>query len=725
MKLRLFIYGSCGSGKTSFFRQLIQGNGIQFAANSRLAKFMSSSISPTGQVIPTTAGIDGLEIKLDRDSYIISDWKGELLSASVNELATGNLRWFSRNQNLIANQILSCDAILFFFDPSAQSAVDSIRSSEQIQKHHCEELLRAKQIIDFVLRTRQNKFTPILFVLTHNDLLDVIPQLNEKTERWVDAVDKYLRESYETILGGHYPNSLICREQLFHYVSTIRESKQPRKVVSASQVGATPTVKVDAMNWVESFPFAVDLANILRQIPKHVNLIAIFDRKDRKRYRSIVISFAICLCLVFFVPIIISMPRVQSFISSLQKMVLPIGGRIPQLQMLLNGGGSQDSDETFNLKALDNAAELDDKNAVNVNESLNILMRKLNRLEDANQQNSDDYKNLFVQWSEAMQKVERIFDMNKFENIRVKLDLFSVILSKLTDSSSRVTPQLDGVLKKFWNLYREMLISELADEIQINRDAGSTGKQQLEILCSRMERFFIEINNSKVRGSSFTFKLENSVSLKETNPKEQLKQDIRKSFKACENFLANYPVEIRLKEISYSSEIGIDRDFARRLKISGVDGNPIYVDLTISSGYRNDKVCQFLPSKDRVMVLLNFDSSLQISLEQMHKGNASLIKDKTNDAKINNDAEQKKVEQDNQQSLEIVSGWQEFVTWHIEPQSNKKSFECVGIKFYLQFENDTNTRYACEGEGMKIHLEIKRARTVPDLLWQIINRAVP
>jgi hypothetical protein len=574
----------------------------------------------------------------------------------------------------------------------------------------------------------------------------VIPQLDEKTERWVDAVSKYLRESYNEILGGHYPSSLICREQLFYYATTIRESKQPRKAVTASQVGGVPAVKVDAVNWVESFPFAVDLANILRQVHKHISLITIFDRSDRCRYRSVIISFLVCLCLIFFVPIIISVPQVRFWVSNLQKNAQPFWGRLPQLQLILGGDVSENSDETANLKALDNPADLNEKNAVAVNESLNILMRKLNNLEDANQQNSDDYKKLFAQWSEAMQKVERIFDTSRFENARIKLDLFGVILSKLTDSSLRVTPPLDGVLKKYWNFYREMAISELADEIRINRDAGSTGKQQLEILCSRMERFFVEINNSKVRGSSFAVKLDNAVSLKETNPKEQIKQDIRKSFKACENFLMNYQIEIRLKEISYSSEVGIDRNFARRLKISGIDGNPIYIDLTISSGYRNDKVCQFLPSKDRVTVLLNFDSNLQISLEQIYKGSVNPNKNITaesnnknaesnnkNDANQNdggqkiavqNDGDQNVLERDNR-NREVISVWQEFVAWQVDPQLNERSLRDVGIKFYLQFENETNTRYSCEGEGLKIQLEIKRARTVPDLLWQIINRAMP
>ncbi|MDR2172059.1 MAG: GTPase domain-containing protein [Planctomycetaceae bacterium] len=723
MRLRLFIYGSCGAGKTSFFRQLIQGNGLQIASNSKLAKFMSSSISPSGQVIPTTTGVDGLEIKLDRNAYIISDWKGEILSASINELASTNLQWFNRSRNLIANQIVACNAILFFFDPSAQSTAGSIRSLDQIQKHHCDELLRAKQLIDFVLRARQNRFTPVLFILTHCDLLDVIPQLSALTEKWVDTVNRYLTESYDEFFCGYYPKSLTCREQLFFYVTTIHESKQPRKTI-VPQTGAIPPAKVDAMNWVETFPFAVDLANILRNVQKHVNLIAAFYRDDRKSYRSVLILFAFCLCVVFLTPLIINMPQTQSFIGDLQKNLPSLFDRAPQLKSIFNAANSSVPDMKLNLQALENPAELDGKNAAVVNESLNILMRRLNKLEDDKKNNTDDYKKQFAQWTTALQKIERLFDTGNFENNRVKLDLFGVLLGKLTDSPMRVTPQLDGVLKKYWNLYREMLTSELAEELQVNRDAGLTSKQQIEMLCSRLERFFREINNSNVRGDSFTLKSNNTANkLKESNPKELLKQDIRKTFKSCENFLVSYPVEIRFRDVSYSSEVGIDRDFMRRLKISGIDSNPVYIDLTISSGYRNDKVCQFLPVKDRITVLLNLNSNIQISLEQINK-----TKNNNNEKIEQNNQEQiqEQIQNQNQnqnQNRDAISGWHEFITWQIDPQPNKNSLEKIGIKFYLQFENETNTNYTCNGEGMKIQLEIKRPRSIPNLLWEIIKYA--
>ncbi|MDR2344762.1 MAG: GTPase domain-containing protein [Planctomycetaceae bacterium] len=728
MKLRLFVYGSCGSGKTSFLRQLIQGNGLRITSNQKLVKFMSSSISPTGQVIPTTTGFDRLEIKLGSDSYVISDRQGELLSESVNELSSDK-SWLSLNKNWVANQIISCDAILFFFDPTAQSTVDLIRQTDQIQKHHNEELLRAKQIIDFVLRVRQNKFTPVLFIVTHCDLIDLIPQLSGRTENWIVAVNEYLRESYNAFLEGFYPKSLICREQLFFHVTTIQESKQPRKT-SIIQPGTAPPAKVDTINWVDSFPFAVDLANIFRQVSKHINLIEIFRRNDRRSYRSVIFAFVFCLCLVFFVPLIINKMSVQPFVGELQKNTISIIDRVPQLKAFFDNDTDSNFDATLNFSALDNSNELNNKNAAVLNESLYTLMRQLNKLEDMKQQDTENYKNLSAKWTETLQKIEQTFDTCKFENNRVKAELFEIILSRLTDSSVRVTPQLDNVLRKFWNFYREMLITELADEIQVNQSAGSTGKQQLEMLCSKMERFFIETNNSNVRGDSFSSKPnETTKGLKDSNQKEQIKQDIRKSFKACENFLVSYPIEIRLREISYSSDIGIDRDFLRRLKISGLDSNPIYIDLIISSGYRNDKVCQFLPNKDRVTVLLNLESNLQISLEQMYKGNVISNKNNTADNNTNNtnntndkNTAEQNVEDSKKQNQEITAGWQELMMWNVDPHKNNKSLEGVGIKFYLQFENENNTQYTCEGEGMKIQLEIKRARIVPNFLWEVINR---
>ncbi|MDR2643508.1 MAG: GTPase domain-containing protein [Planctomycetaceae bacterium] len=722
MKVRLFIYGSVGSGKTSFFRQLIQGNVLQGGLNQKLSKFISSSVSSTGQVIPTTVGVDGLEVKLDRDCYVISDWKGELLSASVSGFPFSDSGWIGRRNDRVTSQLLRSDAVLFFFDPTAQSVLDSIRPLEQIQRHHYVELLRAKQIIDFVLRVRQNNFVPIIFVLTHCDLFEVISGLRERTEIWADAVNRYLYESYEDFFRGYYPKSLVCREQLFYYVSTVSESKQPRKSLFSPQAGTVPAAKVDAVNWVESFPFAVDLANILRAIPKHIDLIKFFRRRDRRRCYLVLFLFLLCLCLVFLVPIILGMQRGQVFIGKLQKQVSSVIDRVPQLKSMLEDLPKSEAELELKLRLLEESANLDVNGAAELNESINILMRRLNKLENASGQNSEKYKEQFIKWTEAIQKVERLFDVGAFESGRVKLELFGVILGKLSDSSARVTPQLDSVLKKYWNFYRAELVLELSGELQVNADAGLSGKQQLEMLCLRLERFFREINNSRVRGDSFSLRASNRdsdsiKSLKDSNQKERLRQDIRKCFKSCENFLVNYPVEIRFKEVLYSSEVGIDRDFVWRVKVAGVEGNPIYVDLAIAPGYRNDKICQFLPVKDRLTVLLNFDSRIQISLERMYKGGGGTGKNRSN----NKEQMQEQEQIQEQRDQEIMSGWQEVLAWQVEQRQNEKSLEGLGIKFYLQFENETNTIYSCEGEGMKIQMAIKRARTVPDLLWEITN----
>jgi predicted HNH restriction endonuclease len=70
---------------------------------------------------------------------------------------------------------------------------------------------------------------------------------------------------------------------------------------------------------------------------------------------------------------------------------------------------------------------------------------------------------------------------------------------------------------------------------------------------------------------------------------------------------------------------------------------------------------------------------------------------------------------------EIESGWQEVFAWQIEQRPTSDSLEQLGIKFYLQFENDTNTHYTCENENAKIQLEIKRTKIIPELLWEIMK----
>ncbi|MDR0392090.1 MAG: GTPase domain-containing protein [Planctomycetaceae bacterium] len=717
MKYRLFIYGSSGSGKTSFLRQLIQGNGLQVSSKQKLSKFMSGSVSSAGQVIPTTVGVDGLEIKLDRNSYVVSDWQGELLSAFVNELSDVDIGLLGSGGNKVGDQIIGSDAILFFFDPTAQSTLDSIRSFDQIQRHHCKELLRAKQLVDFVLRVRQNRFIPIIFILTHCDLVDVIPRLDERVEGWVSAVSSYLNESYNEYFGGYYPVSLVCRERLFFYVSAVGESRQPRKP-HTTQTGTTPTTKVDAVSWVESFPFAVDLANIFRDIPSHIDLIRRFRRKDRRRCFGVMFLFLICFCIIFFMSMFYHTQAGQKFINGLKKQLTSMA-LMSDLRSLFGNDEVLDTKVLLNLQLLDDAFNFDVKNADAVNESLNVLMRQLNKLENADKQNDKDYKVNFAHWSDALRNVDRLFDVGNFESSQVKLETFSIILNKLSDSSIRITPSLDVVLRKFWGLYREVVVSDISSGLQVDRSEGLSGKQQLEKLCSRLERYFLEINNSGVRGDGFSSRSNNSVNnLRESNQKEQLKQDIRKCFKSCEGFLVGYSVEIRVKDVLYSSDVGVDRDFLWRLSISGFGGGSIYIDLGMPSGYRNEKICKFLPSKDHVTVLFNFDSQLRVSLEQKRRGVVGQVNDNGNN---NLDQNQNNKQDREIDKGEIGSGWQEVFAWQIEQRPTSDSLEQLGIKFYLQFENDTNTNYTCENENAKIQLEIKRTKIIPELLWEIMK----
>ncbi|MDR1485402.1 MAG: GTPase domain-containing protein [Planctomycetaceae bacterium] len=712
MRIRLFIYGSSGSGKTSFFRQLVLGNGLQVGLNRSLSKFMSGSVSAAGQVLPTNVGIDGIELNLDRDKFLISDWKGELLSAAINELATGNKSFFWRGSNRAANQINFCDAVLFFFDPTAQSELGSIRSMEQIRRHHCEELLRAKQLIDFVVRVRQNRFVPIIFVLTHSDLVEVIPQASERTAAWVDAVSSYLSESYNEFFSGYYPKSLVCRERLFYNVTLVNESRQPRKSsVSQPQSGTVPSSKVGVVNWVESFPYSVDLADILRGLRQHFLLINGFQRSDRKRCCFVVMLFLFFVSLIFLVPAGFNTRVGQDFKSGVQKRLSPIFDLLPQFQFM--AGNESDSEDAVlrNLRLLEdgNAEELDVAGAKKVNESFRILMRRLNGLEGAGEIGGEEYKVQFRRWSELLGRVERMLEVRVFDSDREKLDVFEAMLGKLSDSSVRIAPQLNSVLDKFWGFYRELLIVELSEELRENRATGLDGKQQINALNSRLERYFGDVNRSAVRGNglaAMSNKQDNG--LKEMNQKERLKQDIRKCFKSCENFLSGYPVEIRIREVMYSSEVGIDRNFVQRLKISGNKGNPEYIDLVMATGYRSDKVCQFMPSKERVTMMLNFDPAVHISIEKMYKGSGEKTdQDKTPDQNQDQNKDQK------------VLGWHEYLVWQVKQHDKVGSLSELGIKFYFQFENEENTTYICEGEGMKIKLEIKRTRQVPDLLWQI------
>ncbi len=638
-RIRIGTYGAHGAGKTRFFRQLVKDNALPVPPGSRLADFLAAATAADGSVVPTTTAFESIDIKIGKTSFVVSDNKGDILSEAVGRLESEHRRgsW----SNPIARQTATSDALLFFFDPTAGATTD------RLAKHHAEERLRAKQLIDHVLESRQNLFLPIVFVLMHRD--QWTPEQAKLADDWTNQVDAYLTEAYSKKLRKHFPTPLVRKEHIFHAIS----SAEPEH--------------------------AKELVGVMEKVRTLVGLVDRFRRRDRRRSLRLVALFLLCLFLILWVPFLcFTSPTVQKALIDFRDKTapmlnLPIGlsafdtASEPKIELdpLFNGTG-----------------ELGEPEARSLNRSLFFLMKKLNKLEDDGKPATDEDRAAVELWNRAAQTIRDRF--TKEDSAPDRLDRYGILLNGLTDTPKRQPRILNEVLKDYWAAYRQRLLIELRRELAAHREANTPSMQILSELCVRLEAAFRDASESGVRGDAF------STGGDETR-KESLKQDIRKAFIACRNYIDRVPLEVVVVSAAYDSDREIDRDINRRLVFSGGrEKGEVFIDLTISTGFQSNTACVFLPSRKEFTLSFVPDGVLNVAVQGKPKGSKG--------------------------------EWDEITDWDLAAQPPTEfSLAALGIPFYRKFENEENTSYALFAEGYKLELIVRRPRNVPELLWEIVD----
>jgi len=215
------IYGCTKAGKTRFLFQLLhrwEQTRRLLGQSETYHKFLTtvkSEIEKHGGSMPTVATTEGIWVKVRRDGndapleLVFRDLRGELLSGELDQIASLN-----RN-GVIPTQVRQCDAFLFFFDPA------SSENPADIDKHHQRELKRATMFIDYVLKKRENRHLPIIFVLTHLDRWENDANIQRKADRWIEEVHAKLVELYESGLRRFYPKTIVDRSRIFFKISSV------------------------------------------------------------------------------------------------------------------------------------------------------------------------------------------------------------------------------------------------------------------------------------------------------------------------------------------------------------------------------------------------------------------------------------------------------------------------------------------------------------------------
>jgi len=223
-ELKIGVYGRTAAGKTRFLYELLHHWETDRCFLSRTPtcnEFLqraSSQIEKHGGTKATepTASQEGISVSVQRPDddrpvgFTFRDLRGELLEGEIDNLES------LKRDGLIPQQVAQCDAFLFFFDPT------SWERPTQLAKHHARELRRAEMFIEYVLSTRQNKFLPIVFVVTRLDEWEEDETIGQLTEDWLRKAHERLQGRYETHLAPHFPTILVDKDHTCCRISALR-----------------------------------------------------------------------------------------------------------------------------------------------------------------------------------------------------------------------------------------------------------------------------------------------------------------------------------------------------------------------------------------------------------------------------------------------------------------------------------------------------------------------
>jgi hypothetical protein len=505
------IYGCTKAGKTRFLFQLLNN----WKAQDRLLPQSEQALAFLAQVraeiekhdgsMPTVATTEGIRVKVRRDGnespleLIFRDLRGELLSGELDQIAS------LARDGAIPTQVRQCRAFLFFFDPT------SSENPADIDTHYQREFKRATVFIEYVLKVRENRHLPIIFVLTHLDRWENDADIRAKADRWGGEVHAKLVELYDSALGRFHPKSIVDRS---------------RTAFSVSSVGKTP--EADRQ-----------LEKVVEQLNELVVDSAGHRRRLRKSGRYALLAGAVFLALLAIVPLLISLMGGSP--------PPPHGGddrtkvsEMPEQEILAN------LDELDRmLKAHPRGTQLPSvEEAKKLNHHLRWLEQRL-------ELNSGGTIGLTEKSQQRMQSALDSLAKIVQERTEIKTYAPSVLtpilagyLEDLPDLTS-TSPSLAAAQTRYWQLQRALVVEQVAGILKRRHEVASSPTDALGEVVSRLRAIEQEVGRCKVFGPQV---------------RQDLVQEIQTAVTFCEDRKNSktYPATFRIVAASYASDNKVD-----------------------------------------------------------------------------------------------------------------------------------------------------------------------
>jgi hypothetical protein len=462
-KLNIGIYGATKAGKTTFLFQLLdhwKGTDRVLNMSEQALEFLRKVRAANqnyGAAASTSGAVEGITVLLEGNAgkepweLTFRDSRGEELTKELSP--EGSVQ----ENGLVDRQVRECNAFLFFFDPTSSD------QPTDLEGHYEREFRRASAFIKYVLKKRENRLLPVLFVQTRADQLGDNSPTKIRADSWTEEVHKELSEAFRADLKGLYPKSMTEKSRTFLRVCSVGTTQQvdesPQRIIEGLQ-----SLELDCQRFRSR-------EESMGRYYLVVGLLVAF------------VLFPLCVLFVYWSggSQSESQPKGPAKISEMTQS--EIDESLDQLERLLEANLS-----TASLPSVDDAAS--------INGHLRWLSQRL-------QSSAGSAPGLQAETRQRAESVLATATKLLEETAAAKvpfseqLPVLTAFLSGLPDLTA-VSKGLGEVQQRYWRLQRSFVIEEFAEVIGRRKAVASSAIDAFEELIGRIRDFEEELNKCDV-----------------------------------------------------------------------------------------------------------------------------------------------------------------------------------------------------------------------------------
>lgn len=232
--MKIGLYGNTATGKTRFIYAVCESVKEKLSGKARDFHTVKTAELKNykSYFLTTTETKDGITVEIPSDdsnlgissknrpdtcAFEFVDWMGEVVAGEVRSTCVGT----TSEKSDLWNRVQDADAFLYIFNPLRKG--NRVENVEALLKSELEDL---RTFVDEVYRRRENRFLPIVIVVTHDDeIRQQSSEIQNLIQSWRSRAVEVLRMQIQKQSKSYYPPEFAREAHVFFQISLVENPR--------------------------------------------------------------------------------------------------------------------------------------------------------------------------------------------------------------------------------------------------------------------------------------------------------------------------------------------------------------------------------------------------------------------------------------------------------------------------------------------------------------------